>query len=317
LAIEIAELQGELAFLARKKSASEFRVFDEASPSRRGLCRSLSTRFDIEWDDGEKQGGVMDLADVGVAKVDSLKKSVSLKPEIKDGDGDGLIYDGTEDERAVQSNDPHGLLDEYPDIAKELYDRLPESVKGVEPPQVVLDDKVSGASYQLFTMYLDPSENPVRLENDFDHEYMHHFDSFFHDNRKTSGNRLSDSSEFIEVIEATRKRAKDSGIGAEWLDRFNNRLRERRGRYDTRDAVRVQNMAMILSAASKGEGIGYRYGGHASEYLKRDNNDRKELFAASAGAVFRGEPEVRRNFPELWDYFERRLIDGEEWVSAP
>ena len=47
----------------------QFRVYDEANPLRKGDCRSYHTHFEIDWDDGQQQRGIMDLADIGVAKT--------------------------------------------------------------------------------------------------------------------------------------------------------------------------------------------------------------------------------------------------------
>jgi hypothetical protein len=91
-------------------------------------------------------------------------------------------------------------------------DSLPESFKGkIEPPRVKIDPNRAGpgVSYQMFTIFLDPDNDPTTLENYFVHEYTHHIDRFAFDNAKSpsDGNNVTDSQEFVSVFEATKKRA--------------------------------------------------------------------------------------------------------------
>lgn len=65
--------------MVNEKEYREFRVYDEAQPIRKGWCKSYYTHFDIQWDDGKEQLGVMDLADIGVAKM--FEDEVDLTPQ--------------------------------------------------------------------------------------------------------------------------------------------------------------------------------------------------------------------------------------------
>lgn len=59
----------------------EFRVYDEAEPIRKGWCRAYYTHFDIDWDDGEKQRDIMDLSNIGVAKVFDENSRTQRRPQ--------------------------------------------------------------------------------------------------------------------------------------------------------------------------------------------------------------------------------------------
>lgn len=87
-----------------------FMVHDESNPSRRGICYSYRTHFDIVWDDGTKQNGILDISDIGVAKIRNSEELTEQEIESNTvkcigGPVDGAIYRM----RALNHDFPDGM----------------------------------------------------------------------------------------------------------------------------------------------------------------------------------------------------------------